>query len=454
MKIATIDAKQFRLGESPTEHEAERGFSPETYGLNLLKEKGMMYPSGSKTDIGSTTLLGKVIAKAKDTSYLGNDQYFLDDEGNFYTYDGTFTKRQTDSVKTYQLGTSDMIQFQGNTFATSTDDIAMLTSSDLTSIDHDWWSITKAHGTMDIGVRHPLEVVEDHLYIGDGNYIHTYDGTTTGYQTIVLPQGVNVISLRKGSDGRSLLAFCGETANYSHSLGLSGKVYYIDTVTFAFIKEVKLESQVEGTINHEGAVMCTWGKNFGYFDGTGLVWMRDLVSDTTYSHNLESMEDTLLIRDSKYVVAYGDLGKGKVFWKMYIAGDSVDVIAYLGSGKVAIGYLSGSTDYLKYFDINEVGSVGYFFSNPITLPGKVWIRRIEIEHDKTTAVWNEFPVNYKADDAGSANITNVSYLSSQTGISRTRLDVNILASIFAVGIQWYNGSLGMRKISIYYESAE
>ena len=106
--------------------------------------------------------------------------------------------------------------------------------------------------------------------------------------------------------------------------------------------------------------MCTWGKNFGYFDGSGLVWMRDLESDTTYSHNLENQEDTLLIRDSNFVIAYGDLGKGKVFWKLYKSGTSIDTIAFLGNGKIAIGYYENSTDYLKYFDISERGNSGQF----------------------------------------------------------------------------------------------
>lgn len=455
MNLLTIDAKQFKLGESQSRHEGDRGFSPESYGLNLEYDKGVLYGMGAATDIGGATLVDKVVARAKDKNSLGNDQYFLDASGNFYTLDGaTFTKRQTDGSNTYQLGTSDMVQFQGNTYATSTDDVAKLTGSDLTALDATWWSTTLGNSTLQTSVRHPLEVVEDHLYIGDKNNIHAYDGSVDTVNAITLPTGVNVISLRKHTDGRTLLAFCGLTINYSHSLGLAGVVYYIDTVTWEFIREVPLESQVEGTINHEGAIMCTWGKNFGYFDGSGLQWLRDLESETTYSHNLESKEDTLLVRDDDAIIAWGDLGKGKVFWNLYQTGDSIDVIAYLGSGKVAFGYLSSSTEYLKYVDTDEVGVYGSFFSDPITLPGRVWVRRVEVDHDVSTTGVEQMNLYYKADDGSTETLGTISYGTTESGIRRARIDCNVLASIFAIGMIWSNGYLGVKKFTIYYESAE
>ena len=136
MQIQTIDEKHFRLGESKTSHSSDGGFSPDSYGLNLAYEKGQLNFVGGLTDVGGNILVGKIIAKAKDKSYLGNDQYFLDDEGNFYTLNSsTLAKEQTDSTKTYQIGTTDMLQFQGNLYVTSQNDVTKLSGSGLTAID-------------------------------------------------------------------------------------------------------------------------------------------------------------------------------------------------------------------------------------------------------------------------------------------------------------------------------
>ena len=151
-----------------------------------------MYFAGGDTDL-STNLEDNPICIATDPEYLGQDAYVVGAAGKFYTLNGTtLTKRQTDSGRTYQIGTSDAVKFLGDLYVTSQTNIAKLTGSTLSSIDATWWSATRAHGVLQSSYRHPLEVVEDTLYIGDKNELHTWDGTTSVDAALTLPYYIKV----------------------------------------------------------------------------------------------------------------------------------------------------------------------------------------------------------------------------------------------------------------------
>lgn len=450
--LFTINFANLELGESISMRNPDRGFGPASFGLNLTKEKGTLYFQESATD--RSGIEGDAICFAEDPSFLGNDAYVLDDEGKFYTLDGaTLTKRQTDAVKTYQLGTSDMLSFMGNTYATSIADVALLGSSDLVSLDEDWWSATRGHGTMQNTFRHPLEVVEDTMYIGDGNFIHTWDGTTSVENAMTLPNGVNITSLRKHPDGRNLLAFCGVTANYSHSRNGGGKVYVIDTINLEFTREIDIEAQVEGTRNVGGVIFATYGAKLGYFTGDGIEWVRDLTDATTYSHQISNIEDTLIIRSGANILAYGNLGKGNVWWNMFRADGTITALGYKGGSVVLVGFPDGSTEKLKEVNVANAGIIGEFDTNRF-LPGQnIAIRRIEIDHTRTPVSGLEAFYFRMFDNVGDS-ILNVLNEYTSTPVSKTRIDCDVFTDDFYAQILPSNGSMGFREIRIYGESIE
>lgn len=459
--IVTIDFKAYTLGESKSNRIADRGFSPDSYGLNMLYEEGTLYFAGGTTDL-STNLEGDVVCITNDPDYLGQDAYILDDEGKFYTLSGTtLTKRQTDAVKTYQVGTSDMVRFMGSLFATSQTDIAKVEGGNLsTSIDNDWWTTTRAHSALQTSYRHPLEVVEDTLYIGDKNYIHTWDGTTSVVQAMTLPYYINIVNLRKHPDGRHLIAFCGVTANYSHLRNGGGKIYIIDTLNLEFVREIDTEAQVEGSRNVGGIIYTTFGDKLGYFNGDDIEWLRNLTNgSTTYSHQMSNAENILLVRDGKDVLAYGDLGQGKTFWRPYRteAGSyaTFTAIGYKGGDTILVGYTDAGSGIEKLYqvDLNTAGLGGIFKSNHYLLNGHVAIRRIEVDHTQTPASGtNGF---YLTLIDGSGNILHTqstSYTDNQQ--QHTRIDLDAFAR--DVQVQFYptNGAMGFRQIRLYGESIE
>lgn len=453
--LLKIDAQDLTLGESVSTRLADKGFSPESYGVNVSRDKGYLYFQEAETDRSGAVLVDDIIAGEFDATFLGNDQYMVDESGNFYTLDGTtLTKKQTDSTNTYTIGTTDLITFQSEVFTTSTQDIAKLTSN-MAALDEDWWTNTRSHAPLSGSYRHPMEVVEDTLYIADQYYLHTWDGTTSVYNAMSLPPDVNITSLRKHPDGRHLIAFCGVTANYSHTLGGGGKIYIIDTTNLEWIREIDEVPQVEGSRVLGGVVYVTYGRNFGYFTGDGVEWLKDLNQGTTYSHNMRIAEDILLIRDSTQVLAYGDLGQGKVFWRTYnpTSATVVTYVGYKGNNIVLVGYHNGTSPKIVEYNLNSAGVAGQFESNLYKLSAEYAIRRIEIDHDKTTdSGTNSFVITLlDADDDTLATETK-SYTDNPHKTSEMYFDT--FTRDLRLRLAPSAGALGFRQIRIYGENIE
>ena len=456
MATLNINNKNFILGESQTDAISDRGFSPDSVNLNLTKERGKLYFAEAPTNRGGATLTGNIIATANDSNYLGNDKYFVDDEGAFYTLSGsTFTKQQT-SASTFVLGTSDIIQFKLVTYATSTDSLHEFTGSDLDTSQRLWG------GAFDATFRHPMEVVEKELFIGDKNLIHFFDGTTSG-TAFTLPTNVNVTSLRKHPDGKTLLAFTGTTGDLNGARTRSGvgKVYYCQpTLRGAAIegwtREVEIESQVEGTRVVGGTVYTTWGKNFGVFDGNGLVKLKELeTSIVTYSHNISNMDDILTIRDGLNVKAFGDLGAGRVWWNMYqntTNSNEINNISYKGDNKLLVAFkgASAGTGLLQEIDYDNAGVNGAFYTNRIDVGSEIHTNRIDVVHDESgPAGTTTFILQHRDTEDNEKLVETRTYINKTARKSRFKTDVKDDISQFKITPSQDN--IGYRSIRIQYE---
>lgn len=449
-----INPTDFIRGESSSDYIADGGFSPDSYGLNLTKEPGILYFIESSTDRGGATLTGNIIASCPDPQTTGNDAYFIDDEGAFYRLNGATLTKGFTGANTYQLGTSDLKPFNdANFYATSTTAVAQF-DNNLGTVTENWWT------GLTSGFRHPLEVVEKELFIADKNVIYYWDGTTSG-TAFTLPVQQNVTSLRKHPDGKTLLAFTGGTADFSHTRNGAGKVYYCQpTLRGSSIegwsREVELESQVEGTIVVGGVVFATWGKNLGYFDGNGLVWLKRLeTSGTTYSQSMANNEDILLFRDGINVKAYGNLGAGNVFWNCFrntTNTNHITNIHYKGDNKVLYSFqgASAGTGLLQEVDYDNAGTVGNFYSNRYFTPEERVYRFIDILHTVTNSGGaSEFGVKYRDLDDNESNIISdgvISYL-NQT-VSRTQKAMNVRSNAFQLVLQGSTDDIGYKQIRI------
>ncbi len=454
MEVITLGPKDFIKGESLSDWISDRGFSPDSYGLNLTKKRGLLYFAEAGTDRTQSVLTGNIVCAGYDFNISGNDAYFLDDEGAFYTYLGTtLTKRQTVAADTFALGTSDLLQFGLVTYATGQGRIQALTASNLTGLTDSFWS------GLDNNYRHPLERVEDKVYVGNKNVVGTITNvTTTTAAEITLPTDINITSLRKHPDGRTLLAFCGLTTNISHTLGLGGRVYYIDTVLKKWTREVELDVQVEGSRVSGGVIYVTYGQNVGYFDGDGVKFLKRLsTSTTTYSHNLVPMEDKLLVRDGLDVLAFGDLGAGRVWWRIFrntVNSENINNIFYKGSDTLLVGFGNGAGGGFLY-EINyaNVGLSGVLRSNRYVFDREAVIRRIEIIHETTNSAGiTRFTITNLTPGDIQTTLMDRTYVNESVNVTREELDVRVDVLEFILTMQ--NDDIGFMLIRIYWEPIE
>lgn len=457
--MITVDKDNFIRGESSADYVSDRGFSPDSYGLNLTKTRGLLYFREASTDRGGVTLTGNIIATLADPNGTAGSTTHMDDEGAFYTLiGGVLTKRQTivgssaDSLS-FQLGTSDFKYFRGNLFGTANytsangGDVVRITAGDtLPAVDSQWWTVTRSHSSTAASVRHPMEIVEGTLYIGDDFNIHTWDNTTSTANAISLPNDQNITSLIRHPDGRTLLAFTGEDKDFSHITGSKGRVYYVDTVNKNWTREIKLSAQVEGSCVVGGTIFVTYGPNIGYFNGEGLVFLKKMATSlTTYSQNMGAFEDFFMVRDGLNVLFYGDLGAGNVWWKPYRNGtnsQNINNIFYQGDNKLLVAFSDGAgAGVLEEIDYDNVGTSGTFYSNRAALSQFSKIDEVEVLHTITNSAGTsrfqlaEVTLNDAENTFADFNYSNQSTNKSQQQIS-------LEADIFKFRVVPQNGSLG------------
>jgi len=469
METIVIDAKNFLAGESITPHTSEAGFCPSSYGLNLMKEPGKVWAQDDSPTEENTEALGAMIAMTEDATFpalSAEDLFGVDEDGNFYYVDGVSLTLATSATgnKDYRIGTTDIVMFEGTgsekVYVTSQDDIAQLNTG-MTGLDESWWDTTLGNSALNSSYRHPMAVVEDTLYIADKARLHTWDGTTDVSAAMSLPSDVNITAMIKHPDGRHLVCFCGITDDYSHTRANRGRVYIIDTVTLEFIREIEIDAQVEGVRNVNGVLYVTFGDTLGYFDGDGLQRLKSGFSDTPiYSHQMANAEGILLVIDDDTVLAYGDpAGIGtKVFWRPYSTQDSRQFTAlrYAGDNRFWVSQTNsgGSGNFVRIDLRDGIGTDGKLVANRYHFSSKVWIRRIEIEHEAQALTSVDFNVGHIDEQETEQTLKAVTYTGSQSGTERTRVDCNVLTSSFKPFFEWVTNDIWVSKIIIYYENGE
>lgn len=458
MARITIDKSNFLAGVGIDDYAQTGGYSPSAKGHNLIKEKGVLYGMPIQVNL-SGNLLDNVIATSRDRNIFGNDAYLLDASGNYYTLSGnTLTKRQTDGTNSYTFGTSDMVNFKGSVYGSSQGDVTLLTGSNLTTIDATWWSVTRAHSGLDSNYRHPLEVVEDTMYIGDKNAIHFWDGTTSQKNAMLLPTDQNITAMIKHTNGRNLIVFTSSTANYSNTKKTGAKMYIVDTLTLEFVNEIELEEQVNGAINVNGIIYVTYGQNLGYISGAGIKWLRDLNinydgGQMGYKHHLGNLDNHLLVVEDNDVLAFGDLGQGSVFWYPISEADDIDFVINVTENKLLYGTSDGATPKLYRRDYDTASVLNKWRSNKYSFDSDVWIRRIDIVHTESNPLGR---ISFKlssvdVEDTASA-IKTVTY--NNLAVTKTRVDCNIRTDFFELQLEGLEASVGFKKMVIHYENAE
>lgn len=457
MRTLTIDKKWIRHGFASHEDGDDGGLSPIYKGFNHWMGKGdLLYPQPVGTEI-SGVLQDDILAGCYDPTWLGDEAFFVDDDGNFYDYDsGTLTLRQTDSAKSYVEKTTNMVVVNGSILCTSTTDIAKLPAN-MSSIDHDWWTDTMGMTALNSVVRHPMVVIEGTAYIMDGEKIHTYDGLSTAvYEAMALSPDENITAAGKHPDGRHLIVFTFNTLNASHTYAGIAKCYVIDTVTLEFVQEIILEQQIEGYWLVGGVPYVTYGNKLGYFDGNGIKFLRYLGNSTTYTPLTAPFNGSLLIPEDEHVLAYGDVnGRGNIFHYPYSHGsENISFLMPVSADELAVCYNDSGRklrilDYsaTNDFDTKTFQTIKHSFGQT------VWIRRVDIYFKGNVATGTDSSV-FIVDRNGTAHtVGTLSYGTDGAINKKEKMMCNIRTDIFSLRatIGTFYSDPAFEKAIIYYE---
>lgn len=480
-KQLVIDASDFIKGMSSGTDISDGGFSNETDAVNLTYSPGVLYASAQAVD-KSANLTGEAIAWCASDASGSPNGFLLANDGKIMSIDASQVLAASSALTgTWTTGTSDIVQFIDKIYATSTTDIARM-DTNLTNGDHDWWSTTLSKGVLTSGCRHPMVKFIGYLFVGDLNTIHRVETSAAGTADHLVLGAENQITALgiDESSGRMLVATT-HGANYSNTIATTSKVFVYDGVSPTPEREVTVDGMVTAFKNVGGTTYVAFGQKLGYWNGSGVTFLRKLKNvtlagaDLAYKHHLANIGNTLYVVDGKQILAFGEVLPGKkVFYYTYSNNNSLagkfTLVCPVGDNKLGLGYSTSVPS--KNFDTLDTTSVSN--NNSMTwnslryaFPRPIYLRSVYLEYaDAVGTNDNNRQISYKYEKLGSGfnllriqgQATNES-IKNLTGSSIYFID-NIVGftpdKVRMLQLRYITDTtnIGLKRIIVYYDVAE
>lgn len=474
-----IGWKEFLDGMTSSPETEDGGFSPQSANTNITSTQdrlGLLYASANLVD-KSTSLNGNIIAAVSDPdSGIGISKYILTSTGRFISADSSsvLTVRRTSAgAKTYSFPNSDIVVYKNALYATSSNDITKATGANLaTTFDESWWDTTEAESALSTGVRHPMIVYEDSLWIGDGNLLHKYDGSISTSGFLTLNTGLVIIALGIDPSTGKMLISASEGANGSDTLPRQCKIYVWDGFSQKPSRAVIVDDMVTEIYPLGGVVYMFYGQNIGYWNGSGITFLRRLKSaglsgtELVYKHRVTNIGKTMYVADGRNVFAMEDTIPGKRAW--YIAHNVnssfntyLDAIFSMGNNVLGIAYDSnGSTPQFHTFDRSAITTGSFnFYSKKYKFPRPIYVREFHIEYYDSVAASATSGVATLYDQNFSAIATPALTNDSTSATYSITRPINSSKKIRTLQLYYTNSSYssviaGIRRFVITYDVVE
>lgn len=395
-----IKGQDFIQGMATSSEIIDAGYSPETFNVSLTNIPGCIASSFATS---GNTLASEIICTC-DAGANGSVAKFALGIGagagsHVYYQDPTTFLLSSYGTYTGTTGNlySDMVSYLGDIYFTTQTDICHIANSGTTSgsIDSTWWTVTKSQSSpLTTGKKHHLFVFNGLMFITDGQFIHSFDGSTIIPARLTLNSDQEILDI--GGDlaqGRMLVSFAQNVG--SSFLQTNTYQYFVgswdtsDPSKFVY-PAVQVEDIVWTFIYFGGYQYVIYGNNFGYFTGSGIQFLRKLNFDQTIAfqvinkHKVCVSPSFLYIADLTQILAYGNITKdNKIFWYLYTASLGNIICLYKATPtKLGIGYDDSNKD-TGYFDLtlnNQSQSNSKFYSLQYYFPKPVYIRDIDIDY--------------------------------------------------------------------------
>ncbi len=398
----TIAAADFLKGAGSSDYSNDGGFSPSSTGLNLNYKQGAVYGFPAPTNI--TTPVSDFVASCPDNGngVIANARYFVDSSANYYSLAGTtLTKQKTGTATThYNFGLVDMVPYNGSYYVSRDNDVAQWDGT--TTLLETWYTVTKSKSFTLTG-PHPMLSYKGILYIADGRYLGTYDGTTVTPAVLDLGSGQVIYALGIDPSSGNILISSQRGVNGALSSSAESYVWLYDGGSLTPARQIPTNELVTSFVNVAGTTYVGMGQYIGYWDGSGVQTIRKLqnvsyiYSCLLYKPHITSSGNTLYYIDGNSVWALGPLGEAQSLWmrvqrvfypvyaqpSSFLPNGTLGLVCGLGGGKLGI-YANltsfGTTTYnLFVLDTTTSGVyAGTFTSNRYEFPRPVVINKIRV----------------------------------------------------------------------------
>lgn len=457
-----VDINDFIKGNNSYDDIPDGAFISTDNGMNVFGKPGLLtIPAGSTAPTSGLPSVG-VINWGKGKGSLSLNAMAVatnsSNDGYFYTVtDATGALTQVgsaDTTKDYDILKSDTVYYQGAFYTSSTTD---LTKNDVTLVTRDnvFWTTTKGKTALDSGSPHPLLVYADILFIANGRYLNSLDGTTAN--EMVLDLGSDWIITEMVVYNNQMRIFAEPYYNYAGtSHGLS-KMFSYDTTTNSWIEEWSLNYRVCAAAVFDGTLFL-WTKDyFGYWNGVKFERLRKMSAQIN-KHQIAEADKSLFFADGVFIVRYGSpqFGGTKKVYTMWQFSTNIAGL-FADYQKSLVASVSGvSTSSIAYFsDVNTPGSSGLYewTMNRKRFKKPIFIRAITIETDPLST--NQYLTVKYLDDK--SNEVTIKQFDNTTYPGRSTLDW-----VFNGGKPTrtvrprlrLNANIYVRSVEFYYEPSE
>jgi hypothetical protein len=444
MQPITINYKNFLAGESESNYNPDRGFSPSTYGIEVVRSgyRGLMLAGRSGIEY-KTNLSDKILAT---TQYTSSKHYSIGSAGKIYetlaSSPVTHTVKATESVKTYDAN-SDILCYGGYLFITSTLNV---TQCDLpvSAPDNDWWTAVAGGDALTDSVPHKLFEFQGVMYITNGNKLYSWDGSTHDDAAFILPAGW-VIKDTEIVNNRIYLA----ASKFSSGDPNQTTLFIWDGYSPTWIDEKPLTLSDVTAIKQLGGVLFLFTTlEFFYFNGNDAELISYIGGAVNYK-KICAYNGQMYFPGTYGIKCYDFKTKGL---STPIHFTDVSTI-FIGFNRSINCFTTASAGGFYVFDENN-STDGVFFSDRYFLPAICNIKKVEIcfsENLVTNAAYTFALYNENLESMKSQAIT----YALDGAIHKKVFNINMPADAFYFTLSFENAACkSVRWIKIYYEPRE
>lgn len=406
----TIASTQFTAGLATSDFTTDGGIGTTSTNLSMIAQPGVVraMPTSTPTKSGAA-ISGGIVASCEspETTTTHNYRWFVDNGGStLFSCDDTSYLDQTNSLPSISAPNTDMAVWassgvgttDGYLYISNTNNVIEIGVSNSTGSFHvsntTWWSATLgSSATLTSSVPHPLLVYEQNLWVGDQNVLRSAIDRSTLGVTLTLNKNERIQCL--AIDPNTGLMMIGVRTVSGNNDTFSGQsfIYLYNGIASKATRKIAVDGRISSFKPVGGQVFVGMNNTIGVWNGNGITFMRrlynvsDSTSDIPYKNKMTSFQNTLLVVDGQYILAYGDISNGKkAWWPFYKHSTNIASIFFIGnvnnastipeSPLIAVND-SSNLFYVRPMD-TTTAATGVFYTNNINFERPVNIRGMRV----------------------------------------------------------------------------